>query len=106
MYIKKHGAPSRNRIPFKRVSQHKFLERFAVKLGERVRVNIISISFIFNRAIVVVMPVIPILPSINTCMSLTTTTSTVTNATTIKVPEVNTTQLQALAEVCSSVTGL
>lgn len=52
------------------------------------------------------MPVIPILPSINTCMSLTTTTSTVTNATTIKVPEVNTTQLQALAEVCSGVTGL
>lgn len=50
------------------------------------------------------MPVIPILPSINTCMSLTTTTSTVSTST-IKVPEVNTTQLQALAEVCSSVTG-
>lgn len=51
------------------------------------------------------MPVIPILPSINTCMSLTTTTSTLTNSSTIKVPEVNTTQLLALAEVCSSVTG-
>lgn len=51
------------------------------------------------------MPVIPILPSINTCMSLTTTTSTITSTTSIKVPEVNTTQLQALAEVCSSVTG-
>lgn len=50
------------------------------------------------------MPVIPILPSINTCMSLTTTTSTVSTST-IKVPEVNTTQLQALAEVCCSVTG-
>lgn len=51
------------------------------------------------------MPVIPILPSINTCMSLTTTTNTVSNASSIKLPEVNTTQLQALAEVCSSVTG-
>lgn len=48
------------------------------------------------------MPVMPILPSINTCMSLTTTTSTTTNS---KVPEVNTSQLQALAEVCSTVTG-
>lgn len=52
------------------------------------------------------MPVIPILPSINTCMSLTTTTTnTISNASSIKLPEVNTTQLQALAEVCSSVTG-
>lgn len=51
------------------------------------------------------MPVIPILPSINTCMSLTTTTNTLSNASSIKLPEVNTTQLQALAEVCSSVTG-
>lgn len=53
----------------------------------------------------VVMPVIPIMPSINTCMSLTTTTNTVSNSTSVKMPEVNTTQLQALAEVCSTVTG-
>lgn len=55
----------------------------------------------------VVMPVIPIMPSINTCMSITSTSSTVTNSSTgtTKVPEVNTTQLQALAEVCSNVTG-
>ncbi|KAH8346709.1 hypothetical protein KR084_008536 [Drosophila pseudotakahashii] len=45
-----------------------------------------------------VMPIIPIIPSINTCMSLTTTTTTSTNSRT--VPEVNTTQLQALADVC------
>lgn len=38
-------------------------------------------------------------------MSLTTTTTTISNTNTIKVPEVNTTQLQALAEVCSSVNG-
>lgn len=48
------------------------------------------------------MPIIPIIPSINTCMSLTTTTTTSTNAKT-NVPEVNTTHLQALAEVCSTV---
>ncbi|XP_030373978.1 protein O-GlcNAcase [Scaptodrosophila lebanonensis] len=48
-----------------------------------------------------VMPIIPIIPSINTCMSLTTTTTTSTNTRT--VPEVNTTQLQALADVCSTV---
>ncbi|XP_017003679.2 protein O-GlcNAcase [Drosophila takahashii] len=45
-----------------------------------------------------VMPIIPIIPSINTCMSLTTTTTTSTNSRTL--PEVNTTQLQALADVC------
>lgn len=39
-------------------------------------------------------------------MSLTSTTNTTTNSNAIKVPEVNTTQLQALAEVCSSVTGV
>ncbi|KAH8369436.1 hypothetical protein KR009_010820 [Drosophila setifemur] len=46
-----------------------------------------------------VMPIIPIIPSINTCMSLTTTTTTSTNTRTM--PEVNTTQLQALADVCT-----
>lgn len=51
------------------------------------------------------MPAIPILPSINTCMILTTTTNTISSTSAIKVPEVNTTQLQALAEVCSTVTG-
>lgn len=49
------------------------------------------------------MPIIPIIPSINTCMSLTTTTTTSTNSKTVTVPEVNTTQLQALADVCSTV---
>ncbi|KAH8281080.1 hypothetical protein KR054_010184 [Drosophila jambulina] len=51
-----------------------------------------------------VMPIIPIIPSINTCMSLTTTTTTSTNTRT--VPEVNTTQLQALAEVCTVTSSL
>ncbi|XP_059615750.1 protein O-GlcNAcase-like [Phlebotomus argentipes] len=56
--------------------------------------------------VTMVMPIIPIIPSVNTCMSLTTsTTATVTCTQTMKVPEVNTTQLQALAEVCSTVTG-
>ncbi|TDG42928.1 hypothetical protein AWZ03_010633 [Drosophila navojoa] len=50
-----------------------------------------------------VMPIIPIIPSINTCMTLTTTTTTSTNSRT--VPEVNTTQLQALADVCSTVSS-
>lgn len=36
-------------------------------------------------------------------MSLTTTTTTSTNAKTVTVPQVNTTQLQALADVCSTV---
>lgn len=50
------------------------------------------------------MPIIPIIPSLNTCMSLqTTTTSTTTTTSCSSVPEVNTTQLQAFAEVCSSV---
>lgn len=46
------------------------------------------------------------MPSINTCMSLTTTTNTMSNSNATKVPEVNTIQLQALAEVCSSVNGM
>ncbi|XP_039956052.1 protein O-GlcNAcase isoform X2 [Bactrocera tryoni] len=53
--------------------------------------------------VTMVMPIIPIIPSINTCMSLTTTTTTSTSTKTITVPEVNTTQLQALADVCSTV---
>lgn len=77
-------------------------------------------------AVTMVMPVLPIMPSVNTCMSLTTATTTTTTSatassgggaggatttttTTVLVPmnvaEVNTSQLQALAEVCSSVTG-
>uniref|UniRef100_A0A336LRR3 protein O-GlcNAcase n=1 Tax=Culicoides sonorensis TaxID=179676 RepID=A0A336LRR3_CULSO len=44
---------------------------------------------------------IPILPSINTCMTMTASTSTTTMATSL--PEVNTTQLHAFAEVCSSI---
>ena len=60
---------------------------------------IILIALVF----LVVMPIIPIIPSINTCMSLTTTTTTSTNSKTVTVPEVNTTQLQALADVCSTV---
>lgn len=46
---------------------------------------------------------IPIIPSVNTCMSLTTTTSTVSTAAPVIVAATN--HLQALAEVCSSVTG-
>ncbi|EDW96236.1 uncharacterized protein Dyak_GE25717 [Drosophila yakuba] len=46
-----------------------------------------------------VMPIIPIIPSINTCMSLTTSTTTSTSSRTVP-PTVNTTQLQALADVC------
>lgn len=49
------------------------------------------------------MPIIPIIPSINTCMSLTTTTTTSSNSKTVAVPVVNATQLQALADVCSTV---
>ncbi|XP_036323553.1 protein O-GlcNAcase [Rhagoletis pomonella] len=55
--------------------------------------------------VTMVMPIIPILPSINTCMSLTTTTTTSTSTKTLTVPEVNTTQLQALADVCSTVSS-
>ncbi|KAB0795141.1 hypothetical protein PPYR_11980 [Photinus pyralis] len=51
---------------------------------------------------ITVVPV-PIIPSINTCMSLTTTTTT-TSSGIAATPIVNTTQLQALAEVCSTVT--
>lgn len=52
------------------------------------------------------MPIIPIIPSINTCMSLTTTTTTTSTKTITSVPavpEMNTSQLQALADVCSTV---
>jgi protein O-GlcNAcase/histone acetyltransferase len=45
---------------------------------------------------------IPIIPSVNTCMSLTTTTTSCSSGST---PVVNSNQLQALAEVCSSVSG-
>lgn len=43
---------------------------------------------------------IPIIPSVNTCMSLTSTTMT-TNS--VAVPVCSANQLQALAEVCSTV---
>ncbi|KYM99102.1 PREDICTED: protein O-GlcNAcase [Cyphomyrmex costatus] len=46
---------------------------------------------------------IPIIPSVNTCMSLTSTTTTTVPAT--PTPGTNSNHLQALAEVCSSVTG-
>lgn len=49
------------------------------------------------------MPIIPIIPSVNTCMSLTTTTSTTTTTAQMTVPELNTTQLQAFADVCSTI---
>lgn len=45
---------------------------------------------------------IPIIPSVNTCMSLTSTTTTTVPAT--LTPVANSNHLQALAEVCSSVT--
>ncbi|XP_012287820.1 protein O-GlcNAcase isoform X3 [Orussus abietinus] len=45
---------------------------------------------------------IPIIPSVNTCMSLTSTTTTTVPAT--PAPTTNSNHLQALAEVCSTVT--
>lgn len=50
-----------------------------------------------------IMPIIPILPSINTCMTLSTTTTTTTTSATTALPEVNTTQLQAFADVCTGI---
>ncbi|GLV34255.1 O-GlcNAcase [Carabus blaptoides fortunei] len=48
---------------------------------------------------------VPIIPSINTCMSITTTTTSCsTTATSATHTGVSTNQLQALAEVCSTVT--
>ncbi|XP_053686972.1 protein O-GlcNAcase [Sabethes cyaneus] len=56
-------------------------------------------------AVTMVMPIIPIIPSVNTCMTLTSTsTTTTTSANPLPVPEVNTTQLQLFADVCSTVT--
>lgn len=54
------------------------------------------------------MPILPIIPSVNTCMSLTTTTTTSCSIagnvkTLTAVPEFNTSQLQAFADVCSTV---
>lgn len=46
---------------------------------------------------------IPIIPSVNTCMSLTSTTTT--TVPTAPTPVANSNHLQALAEVCSSVTS-
>ncbi|XP_049287177.1 protein O-GlcNAcase [Anopheles funestus] len=58
-------------------------------------------------AVTMVMPIIPIIPSVNTCMTLTSTsTTTTTTATVLPMPEVNTTQLQLFADVCSSVTNV
>ncbi|XP_055592183.1 protein O-GlcNAcase [Uranotaenia lowii] len=57
-------------------------------------------------AVTMVMPIIPIIPSVNTCMTLTSTnTTTTTSTSTLPVPEVNTTQLQLFADVCSTVTS-
>ncbi|XP_055523311.1 protein O-GlcNAcase [Wyeomyia smithii] len=57
-------------------------------------------------AVTMVMPIIPIIPSVNTCMTLTSTnTTTTTSANPLPVPEVNTTQLQLFADVCSTVTS-
>lgn len=66
-----------------------------------------------HPGVAMVLPVMPIIPSINTCMSLTTNTTTTSTTSccssassgTMKVAEVNTAQLQALADVCSVVTG-
>ncbi|XP_026745885.1 protein O-GlcNAcase isoform X2 [Trichoplusia ni] len=50
-------------------------------------------------------PIIPILPSVNTCMSLMTATCNTSTTSTAdmgpSIPTVNTSQLQALADVCS-----
>ncbi|XP_052744973.1 protein O-GlcNAcase isoform X3 [Bicyclus anynana] len=54
----------------------------------------------------ITVPIIPILPSVNTCMSLVTATSCTTTTSTAElapaIPTVNTSQLQALADVCSA----
>jgi protein O-GlcNAcase / histone acetyltransferase len=52
-------------------------------------------------------PIIPpIIPSVNTCMTLTLTTPTTSSSvSSMMIPEVNTSQLHALADICSSVTG-
>ncbi|XP_077283944.1 O-GlcNAcase isoform X2 [Arctopsyche grandis] len=54
-------------------------------------------------------PIIPIIPSVNTCMSLTTTTATMNNCTTSMasgtIPTVNTSQLQALADICTTISA-
>ncbi|KAL0811252.1 hypothetical protein ABMA28_009678 [Loxostege sticticalis] len=51
-------------------------------------------------------PIIPIMPSVNTCMSLVTSTSNTSTTSTADmtpgIPCVNTSQLQALADVCSA----
>lgn len=49
----------------------------------------------------------PIIPSINTCMTLTLTTPTTSSALSgqMMIPEVNTSQLHALADICSTVAG-
>lgn len=86
------------------------------RLQSRSRRSLVSLSCaqINNHVILcynslslpVVMPIIPIIPSINTCMSLTTptTASTTTTASfTPKLPELNTNELQALADVCSNI---
>lgn len=53
------------------------------------------------------MPIIPIIPSINTCMTLTTcSTATTTTTAPTTLPQVNTTQLQAFADVCSTVNSI
>lgn len=54
-------------------------------------------------------PIIPpIIPSINTCMTLTlaTPTNPSVSSATLMIPEVNTAQLHALADICSTVTGV
>lgn len=53
-------------------------------------------------------PIIPpIIPSVNTCMTLTLTTPTTSSSVSsmMMIPEMNTSQLHALADICSSVTG-
>ncbi|XP_052752781.1 LOW QUALITY PROTEIN: uncharacterized protein LOC113514282 [Galleria mellonella] len=47
-------------------------------------------------------PIIPIMPSVNTCMSLVTGTSSTCTTSTANIPTVHTSQLQALADVCSA----
>jgi protein O-GlcNAcase / histone acetyltransferase len=55
----------------------------------------------------IVLPILPpIIPSINTCMTLTLTTPTTSGSSmAMMIPEVNTAQLHALADICSAVTG-
>jgi protein O-GlcNAcase / histone acetyltransferase len=57
-----------------------------------------------HPAAAVMAPIQPIIPKVNTCMCLTLTTSTSSSTMATPIPEVVTSQLHALADICSTVT--